>query len=299
MNCVINGKAYEYIPNAMTIEDKRNSYFKFANEVFGLHFETWFATGCVDSHYVPYVLMDGDRAVSSVGLCVTDMKWGNQIKRCAQISTVMTDPEYRGRGLNRWLMEVVLDEWKSKCDMIYLYANDSVINFYPRFGFIKAAEYQSNIGVQYIQKSHFTSRKLDMTKPENISLLVERFACSNPFASLTMMDNVSLVVFHCTSFMKNNVYFIDEYNAIVVGKQEGDVFVCYDIFTDEKCTLLDILGVMVGENIKSVSFGFTPVPIKNSTTGRLNEEDTTVFVLGDKANLFAEEKVIFPFISRA
>lgn len=299
MNCVINEKQYEYIPNALATENTRNSYFKLANKIFGLHFEIWFATGCVDNHYVPYVLMDGDKSVSSVGLCVTDMKWENEVKRCAQISTVMTDPEYRGKGLNKWLMEVVLNEWKSKCDMIYLYANDSVVKFYPKFGFVKSLEHQSYIDAQYIHNSHFKSRKLDMEKPENVALLIECFSCSNPFSSLTMTNNVSQVVFHCTSFLKNSVYFIDEYNAIVVGKQEGEVFVCYDIFTKAKCTLDDIIGVMVDGRIKSVSFGFTLNPTENVVTTQLNEEDTTVFVFDGKANIFAEDNVVFPFLSRA
>lgn len=54
----------------------------------------------------------------------------------------MTDCEYRNKGISRKLMDKVLQDWKDKCDAIYLYANDSVLDFYPKFGFIKAKEYQ-------------------------------------------------------------------------------------------------------------------------------------------------------------
>ena len=54
----------------------------------------------------------------------------------------MTDPKYRGKGYSRILMEAIMKEYEGKVDGIYLYANDSVLDFYPRFGFTKRDEYQ-------------------------------------------------------------------------------------------------------------------------------------------------------------
>ncbi|WP_336624361.1 hypothetical protein [Clostridium boliviensis] len=47
-----------------------------------------------------------DTAVSSVGVCINDISWQDQRKRYVQISTVMTLPEYRNKGLNRYLPTV-------------------------------------------------------------------------------------------------------------------------------------------------------------------------------------------------
>lgn len=52
----------------------------------------------------------------------------------------MTDVKYRDQGLLRIIMEKVIAEWKDKCELIYLFANDSVLDFYPKFGFDKVQQ---------------------------------------------------------------------------------------------------------------------------------------------------------------
>lgn len=53
----------------------------------------------------------------------------------------MTDPDYRGRGLSRWLIDRVLEDFEQQVDFIFLYANDSVLDFYPKLGFKRAPEF--------------------------------------------------------------------------------------------------------------------------------------------------------------
>lgn len=80
--------------------------------------------------------------MANVSVNIIDIEIQEQVKRYIQIGTVMTDCNYRNKGLSRKLMDKILQDWKDKCDAIYLYANDSVLDFYPKFGFIKAMEYQ-------------------------------------------------------------------------------------------------------------------------------------------------------------
>lgn len=291
----IDGKQYQFVPDAMAEAATRKAYFDLAEKVFNLQFDKWYATGYVTDKYVPYALFDDGIAVAGVGVCITTFKWKGMTKRCAQISTVMTDEKYRGKGLCRWLMERVISEWKAKSDMVYLYANDSVVNFYPRFGFIKAVEYQNH---RPIKRKEGESRILDMSLPQNIDLVVEKFQLSNPFSAFTMEDNESMVVFHCTSYMEDHVYYIDQYDAIVVGEYVGEAFICYDIYGDMDCALDDILGVMAAEDTKSVSFGFMPASNQGGTITELSEEDTTLFVLASNENMMADNKIILPFLSR-
>lgn len=63
-------------------------------------------------------------------------------KHYIQIGTVMTDEFYRGLVLSRKLIERIINEHKDNVDGIYLFSNDSVINFYPKFGFSKSTECQ-------------------------------------------------------------------------------------------------------------------------------------------------------------
>lgn len=82
----------------------------------------------------------------------------------------MTDKEYRGMGLSRWLIEKTLEDWKDKCDAVYLFANDSVLNFYPKFGIEKALEYQYK---KKVNKKCEIVKKLDMSEAHDRRLLLD------------------------------------------------------------------------------------------------------------------------------
>ena len=109
----------------------------------------------------PYVLADGDRVIANVSVNRMDMLWRGQAKQYIQIGTVMTDEAYRGKGLSKFLIETVLHDWKDRCDAIYLFANRTVLDFYPKFGFVKAVEHQQSFSLAP-QPGDF--QKLDMQK---------------------------------------------------------------------------------------------------------------------------------------
>ena len=202
MQCDINGRLYNYIPNTIQSKEHRDNYFKLAKKIFGLDFYPWYKSGFCGYSFIPYSLYDGDIAIASVGVSISEMKWKNELKHCTQISTVMTEPEYRGKGLSRWLMELVLKEWEEKSDFIYLYANDSVVDFYPKFGFEKTTEYRYSMP---ISQKIVTFRKLDVTISDDVHLIAEKYRLSNPFSSLTMENNLNLLMFHCITFLHDNI----------------------------------------------------------------------------------------------
>ena len=60
----------------------------------------------------------------------------------------MTKKEHRKKGLVDYLLKKVLDDWEDKVDNIYLYANNSVLELYPKYGFKKAREYRLSMEVK-------------------------------------------------------------------------------------------------------------------------------------------------------
>jgi hypothetical protein len=60
-----------------------------------------------------------------------------------------------------------------------------------------------------------------------------------------------------------------------------------------------ILSSVAGKNTKQVRFGFTPAHRDSMKISVLKEEDATLFMLTSKGNLFAENKLMFPVLSRA
>lgn len=295
MQCFIGGQAYNYINDALTDEGTRMSYFQLAKQIYGLKFEKWYQSGYWDNRFIPYIIMHEDIAVSSVAVCINDISWQDQQKRYVQISTVMTLPEYRNKGLSRYLMEAVLSEWKDKCDAIYLLANDSVVDFYPKFGFEEFKEFQYS---KSIFKANGAYRKLDIEDPDDWNLIIKNYMLVNPFSEFKV-DNLSQFVFHCIQFVSKDIYYIDQYDAVAVVQYENNKLNCYDIFTEGNYPIDDILSIMANGNIDTICLGFTPKLKEGYIIEESQEEDTHLFVLKGNENIFKDYKVMLPMLSRA
>ena len=295
MQCIINGQAYNYIDNVMEEEFSRKSYFQLAEKIYNLKYEKWYQSGFMDNRYKPYIIIYEDTAVSSVAVCINDIIRNGQRKRYVQISTVMTLPEYRNKGLNRYLMERVLNDWVDKCDAVYLLSNDSVVDFYPIFGFEEYKEFQYSKPILKIPGAY---RKLDIEVPEDWNLIIKSYKRGNPFTELKV-DNLSQFVFHCIQFRMNDIYYIEQYDAVAVVKYDNNRLICYDVFADANLQLDDILGIMANDNTDYVCLGFTPELKAGCIVEESQEEDNHLFVLKGKENIFKDNKVMFPMLSRA
>ncbi len=295
MQCIIKGQAYNYIDNVMEEEFSRKSYFQLAEEIYNLKYEKWYQSGYMDNRYKPYIIIYEDTAVSSVAVCINDIIRKGKRKRYVQISTVMTLPEYRNKGLNRYLMERVLNDWVDKCDAVYLLSNDSVVDFYPIFGFEEYKEFQYSKPILKIPGAY---RKLDIEVPEDWNLIIKSYKRGNPFSELKV-DNLSQFVFHCLQFRVNDIYYIEQYDAVAVVKYDNNRLNCYDVFADANLQLDDILGIMANDNTDCVCLGFTPELKAGFIVEESQEEDNHLFVLKGKENIFKDNKVMLPMLSRA
>ncbi len=296
MQYSINGKKYIFNNKVRENKDVRLSFDELSQKIFGLSFENWYQNGYWTEKYLPYVLLDGKRVVSNVSANIMDTVWKNEKKRYIQLGTVMTDSEYRQQGLSRFLIGQVIEEWKEKCDAIYLFANDTVLDFYPKFGFVKAEEYQYQIAVLPKPKH---VRKLDMSSENDRELLLAKYKNSNPFSALPMIDQTGLLMFYCTQFMKDDVYYAKDCDAIVIKKQNGKDLICYDIFCSERNDINEVLSIISKHDTTNVVLGFSPKSTANCKAKRLREEDTTLFVLSDKETIFADNQLMFPLLSHA
>ena len=99
--------------------------------------------------------MDGE-VVSNVSVNACNMNYKGKEVKLIQLGTVMTDTDHRGKGYARMLMEEVMKDYEGKVDGMYLFANDSVLEFYPRFGFMEGKEYQSSKDITIIGENKAT-----------------------------------------------------------------------------------------------------------------------------------------------
>jgi len=296
MQVTINNQIYTYSNNIRDNDKIRHSFNALATQTFGLSFENWYNAGYWTDKYVPHVLLDKDTVVANVSANIIDCKLNTERKRFIQLGTVMTRYSYRDRGLSRFLMETVLAEWVDKCDGIYLYANDSVTDFYPRFGFKKSEEYQYKI---HTLSGTETAAQLDMDKEQDVTLLLKSFNQGNPFSALSLIENKGLVMFYCSQFMKSNVYYCKDHDAVVIAEFDGDVMTCYDIFGSCGGKMADILHTIAKTDTKQIILGFTPKESSQMQAIQIQEENSTFFWYESNNRLFKEEKLMFPLLSHA
>lgn len=295
---VFNDKKYCFISDYKDNEIFRESFNLLTEQVYGFNFKDWYDAGYWQERYIPYSLADGDKIVANVSVNVIDFIVLGEKQTYVQIGTVMTDADYRGLGLSRFLMEKVLEEWESKVDLIYLFANDSVLDFYPKFGFEEYHEYQYSA---HVSKKDCDSkvRKLDMSNVKNQELVYEIVQQTVPFSRISMTDNAELVMFYCTSFMAEQVYYIEDEDVVVIYELEEDILFLYDVFSQNTVELDHIIQAIASDQTKKVVFGFTPIDSSNYEKYLLKEEDTTLFIKAGKKSPFELEDLMFPVLSHA
>ena len=115
---IVKEKAYSYSTNFREDDLLRNSFNRLTQKVYEFDFENWYQSGYWGKSYIPYSLLDGDKMVSNVSISIIDFLVFGEKRTFVQIGTVMTDPDYRHKGLNKVLLEKVLEVWRGRCDLI-------------------------------------------------------------------------------------------------------------------------------------------------------------------------------------
>ncbi|WP_101773421.1 GNAT family N-acetyltransferase [Peptostreptococcus faecalis] len=284
------------IKNVRENDILRESFFKLAKETYGIPFKEWYEQGYWTDKYMPYAIVEGNEIVANASVNRIKFNHNGKIKNCVQVGTVMTKPSHRNKGLSRMLMKEIIADWRDKSDLIYLFANDSVVEFYPKFGFEKRIEEQYLFSVD-TQKSDFI--KLDVDNEIDKKCLFECYKKGNPFSKFEMIDNIELVMFYCSSVMKESIYYSKKHNTAVIGVQENEEFICYDVFGDSKASLTDLLAEVVNSNVKRVVLGFTPKDITGMESSIFEMEDTTLFELKNDSSSKFKENEMFPLLSYA
>jgi predicted acetyltransferase len=256
-------------------EALRASFNRLAEKTFGLNFENWYKNGFWKDNYIPYsVVIDGE-VVSNVSVNACNMNYKGQIVKLIQLGTIMTDDDYRGNGYARALMEEVLKDYDGKVDGIYLFANDSVLEFYPKFGFKEAKEYQFTKDVTI--SGECTAQNVPLRDKIDFDRTVEILDTKKQNAQLYMVDNPGLYMFYLSQFMTENLFYIEECNSYAIAEIEEDTLILHAIIGNGA---VDEVIRAFGSQVKKVILCFTPNVASGFEKSVLHEEDTTFFVQG-------------------
>lgn len=284
------------VKNYRDNKELRESFNKLAEATFGLNFEGWYQTGYWGDNYNPYSIVIDGEVVSNVSVNKTNMLVNGEIKHFIQLGTVMTSESYRNRGYIRMIMNEILSDYSEIVDGMYLFANDSVCEFYPKFGFVQSKEYYHTKKVNNVDESNM--RKCVMDNPEAWKQL-ERVMEQNAFrGNFDMVENNGLIMFYVTQFMNEDVYYHEESDTFVVMEvEERSVFI-HNIFSTTLNKMDDVLKLL-GKEIDSVTLGFTPLNSEVYEVNELKEDDCTFFIRGEEMKILEEKKFRIPSLAHA
>ncbi len=325
MKFIKNGKTFNLVTRFENDDALRTSFNVLTKRTYGFDFEKWYQRGYWTAKYLPYALVCEDEIVANVSVNIMDFEFNGEIKHYIQLGTVMTDPQYRGLGLSRFLMDIILKEWESKCDLIYLFANDSVLDFYTKFGFEIRKEYRyvkcnemdkdkSYKDKSYKDKSHmdefdnatleidkenFTFIKLDLSDSEHQNLLLDIVTANKLKSNFMPVFNPYLVMFYSLNFMNECFYYSEKYKAVVVAEPSEEETIIYGIYSKLEVEMERLIDsyVRAFSLSQNIYLDFSPINCAEYDLKLYKDENSTLFVKAGKEDL--PNQVIFPTLSHA
>lgn len=106
-------------------------------------------------------------------------------------------------------------------------------------------------------------------------------------------------MFYCLDFMKDNIYYIEDYDIVAICEYNENVLFVIDVFAMEEIDLNKVINILMADGTKKVVMGFTSNNIIGYDELFLKEEDTTLFVRSKKENPLKINKLMFPMLSHA
>ena len=283
----------EFIKDYRDNEVLRKSFDALAQESFGISFEQWYRSGFWTDAYNPHSLVENGEVIANISVNRMDIRVDGQMKHYIQLGTVMTQKDRRNLGLSRALMEWILKEYRDACEGFFLFANSTVLDFYPKFGFERAVCYQFEKTIS--RRGIFCLEKMDMTIPENWNRLIETYYANRFLSRMRVENNAQVMMFYVPDM---DVYFHPGTQTYIVADAEGENLRIYDVFSKTQVTLDEVIGFF-GSTVKRVILEFSPADPENYRAEPVQDEDTTFFATGGVLELLRREKLCIPTLFHA
>lgn len=289
---------YEMISDYKDNKMYRDSFNKLAESTFDINFEEWFRSGFWNDKYVCYSYIDNNEVISNVSINKMNLIYQGENYSALQIGTVMTHPNYRGQGLAKNLLNHVIAKYEDQYDFLYLFANDTVLDFYPKFGFERIEESSFTVDACNLKKK---ASKLKKLNPDNktdfqlISRIVSKRASLSNI--LDVKESEDLLMFYVLIALKNELYYLEELDVIVLMEQEGTDLYVLDILSTKKLDVVEVLSYLSTKKIETIHLLFTPEKSKYIDAAYIIETEDMLFVRPN--GLTSENYFLFPATSHA
>lgn len=250
---------FEYVFDYKQNNQLRTSFNNLAKLCFSIDFEKWYKSGFWDNSYICHSIASNKEIISNISASKLNLIINNRKISAIQIGTVMTHPDYRMSGLAKTLMNKVLDHYKQSADLIYLFPNDTVMNFYPKFGFALWNDFKYSAAVKNISCSDKKISKMNIDNKDHLKQLEKLVRNRIPLSTRFDCTNAtSVFMWHCLNVFQDKTYIIEPDKTVVIFEEKNGVIELYDIVSSHQVNLLDILSIISRNDNLRINFNFTP-----------------------------------------
>lgn len=289
---------FKFLKNCMNNDIFRKSFSELAISTFGINFDEWYREGYLGENYINYSFLSEEKVVANVSVNKFNIIYDGKVKNAIQLGTVMTHENYRNKSLIRKLMNIIFKEYE-ECELIYLFANKNVLDFYPKFGFKRVIEGKYEMNPKQLSEQQLNNNaiiKLDIKKDEHIGILKrlqeDRFPVSQ---KLGIIKDKYLLDLYCNCEYREDLYYITEEDVIVIFRREEDIVKIYDILSKDKFNLDNIISKVIRKDDKKIQFSFIPESSNYKIEFELEDKsDCALYVKEGKEKLKLNEGILFP-----
>jgi GNAT superfamily N-acetyltransferase len=239
--------------------DWQPAFLRYVQRIFpGLDFGPWHRRHGWTPAYEVHAFADGGELIAGVGVMRATAVVTGREHRGAQLGAVGVVPEARGRGLMRALLEHVLARLEREVELFHLYANETVLDFYQRFGFRRVEETDFELAVALTPGPNPAPR-LDLDDAAPRAAWLE--ACARalpPTERFGMRGYGAAALWHASVLHPGAVRVLAGEEAYAVTVQRGDTLHLLDLAAPRRFDLLSVLPALLEAPIARVRFGFCP-----------------------------------------
>jgi GNAT superfamily N-acetyltransferase len=241
--------------------DRHALLYDFVQKTFGHNapFLAWDAAEGWDRGYRSFALAtESGEIVSNVSVTEMDLVLDGEKLKGFQFGALGTVPAWQGRGLSRRLIEEVIAELEPRADMILLFANDKVLDFYPRFGFRR--EHEMVFACDHAVAPARKAARLPLETPEGLALLKRLCRSAEPVTRrFGARGYESIFLWHALSgYFPHEVYYLPEHDSAIVAHRREQTLTIFDILTENPFDLAAVLPSLVDAPTRRIEFEFCP-----------------------------------------
>jgi GNAT superfamily N-acetyltransferase len=226
-------------------------------ETFGLSLAPWFTTWGWPADYTCFSVLENAQVIANASVYRMELLVNGGVQEWLQLGAVATRKDRRGEGLSRRLLESIFSRFPKA--NFFLCANESVVDFYPRFGFQRIPSWQPVLDIAdhvYEPAQNIAAlRKIQLNDPR-----VRQYLTGPRHRSQILDCNnaAPLHWFHLLMTYSDCIYEIPHLHTLLVARQEGSILELAGVWTCQPLTFMDLAPALAFPGVKTIRFGFQP-----------------------------------------